>query len=124
MSEFLFSLLLVGLALYGLHVLAEVLALTMGPLFERLARWLLRVLWGLDRPLSGADALVGQQAHAHEDFVPAGDSGPLEGYVVIQGERWRARVVDGTRELSAGKPLEVSGREGLVLLVARGEGWY
>ena len=122
MLEFFFTLLMVGAILYGIYLLAEVMAFTAGPLFERFARWLLKVGWGLDKPLSGADALIGQRARANEDFSRVSDCGPLEGYVLVRGERWLARVEDGAHELSAGKTLEVSGREGLVLMVCRVEG--
>jgi len=61
------------------------------------------------RPTTGASALIGQLALAEEDLGP-------EGWVRVQGERWRA-VSDGLA--SAGERLRVVAVEGLRLRVRK-----
>ena len=87
--------------------------------FVRVVRWIQKVAFGIDRPVAGVDSLVGRQAHVQTDFALSDDSGLPEGYVVIDGERWRARSAGGPVCFSAGERLSILGREGLVLLVSR-----
>jgi membrane-bound serine protease (ClpP class) len=61
------------------------------------------------RPTTGASALIGQLALAEEDLGP-------EGWVRVQGERWRA-VSDGLAR--AGERLRVVAVEGLRLRVRK-----
>jgi membrane protein implicated in regulation of membrane protease activity len=101
---------------------ADGLAIALGSVLGPPSRWILKHFFGIDRPRAGADSLVGKRALAQGDFTRAAESGLLEGYVVIDGERWRARAADGTQHLASGEALDVSGREGLVLLVSHVEG--
>jgi membrane protein implicated in regulation of membrane protease activity len=116
---FAFVVLLIAAALFSV---ADGLATAIGAALEPMSRWMLKQFFGVDRPRAGADSLVGKRVLAQEDFARARESGPLEGYVVVDGERWRARAADGTEHLASGDVLNVSGREGLVLLVSPVDG--
>jgi membrane protein implicated in regulation of membrane protease activity len=82
-------------------------------------RWVQRVAFGIDRPLAGADALIGRQVRVQTDFTLSEQSGVPEGYVLIDGERWRARSAGHPMYFCAGQRLSVLGRQGLVLLVSQ-----
>lgn len=101
--------------------LAEGFAAALGAALEPATRYILKRFFGIHRPRAGADSLVGKRALAQEDFAKAGETGLLEGYVVVEGERWRARAADGAQELASGQALNVAGREGLVLLVSQAD---
>jgi membrane-bound ClpP family serine protease len=58
------------------------------------------------------------QARAQTDFTLVEESGFLEGYVELNGERWRARSADGKQRFVSGERLSVVGREGLILVVS------
>ena len=58
----------------------------------------------------GADALVGQVAVARTRLSP-------EGYVWVQGERWRASLESGAA--NEGERLRVTGADGLFLKVQK-----
>lgn len=60
------------------------------------------------RPATGKEALIGAIAIARQALEP-------EGFVFLEGERWRARSVAGP--VPAGHPVRVVGIEGLLLLV-------
>jgi membrane-bound serine protease (ClpP class) len=62
------------------------------------------------RAQTGAEGLVGQRGQAASDVFP-------EGWVIVQGERWRARA--GER-IAAGEEVEVLSVEGLLLRVRKG----
>jgi membrane-bound serine protease (ClpP class) len=62
------------------------------------------------RPQTGAEGLVGRRGAAETDLDP-------EGWVIVQGERWRARA--GER-VSSGETVEVLFVEGLALRVRKG----
>ena len=62
------------------------------------------------RAQTGAEGLAGQRGQAETDLDP-------EGWVIVQGERWRARA--GER-VSAGETVEVLSVEGLRLRVRKG----
>jgi membrane-bound serine protease (ClpP class) len=62
------------------------------------------------RPQTGAEGLVGHCGEAETDLDP-------QGWVVVQGERWRARA--GER-VSRGEAVEVLSVEGLLLRVRKG----
>ena len=62
------------------------------------------------RARTGAEGLVGRSGVADTDLQP-------EGWVVIQGERWRARA-EGT--VARGEAVEVLSMEGLLLRVRKG----
>ena len=62
------------------------------------------------RAQTGAEGLVGRQGQAETDLDP-------EGWVIVQGERWRARA--GER-VSRGETVEVLSVEGLLLRVRKG----
>ncbi len=62
------------------------------------------------RPQTGAEGLVGRRGEAETDLDP-------EGWVVVQGERWRARAGD---RVSCGETVEVLSVEGLLLRVRKG----
>lgn len=83
------------------------------------ARWIQKVAFGIDRPVVGADSLIGRQVKAQTDFALSADSGMPEGYVLIDGERWRARSAGCPTCFCAGQRLSVLGRSGLVLLVSQ-----
>ncbi len=58
----------------------------------------------------GAEALVGGTGRAVTDLAP-------EGLVLLAGEQWSARSVEGG--IGSGERVEVVGRDGLRLLVRR-----
>lgn len=62
---------------------------------------------------TGAEVMVGAEAIAEEDFIPAEDH--YAGLVRTRGEFWRA--VSQT-PVAAGQRLEIRGREGLTLSVS------
>jgi membrane-bound serine protease (ClpP class) len=62
------------------------------------------------RPLTGAEGLPGQRGQAATDLDP-------EGWVIVQGERWRARAED---RVSHGEAVEVLSVDGLRLRVRKG----
>ena len=62
------------------------------------------------RPLTGAEGLRGQRGQAATDLDP-------EGWVIVQGERWRARAED---RVSHGEAVEVLSVDGLELRVRKG----
>lgn len=105
-------------AVVAIHF-AEGFMMALGAALEPATRWILKRFFGIHRPRAGADSLVGKRAIAQEDFAKAGETGLLEGYVVVDGERWRARAADGAQQLASGQALNVAGREGLVLLVSQ-----
>jgi membrane-bound serine protease (ClpP class) len=62
------------------------------------------------RPQTGAEGLVGQRGQAESDLQP-------EGWVIVQGERWRARAAE---RIASGESVEVLSVEGLLLRVRKG----
>jgi len=62
------------------------------------------------RPQTGAEGLVGRRGEADTDLDP-------EGWVIVQGEFWRARAGD---QVSRGETVEVVSVEGLLLRVRKG----
>jgi membrane-bound serine protease (ClpP class) len=60
---------------------------------------------------TGREGLLAQRGQAASDLAP-------EGWVIVQGERWRARAQE---PLTAGAPVVVESIEGLVLRVRKGE---
>ena len=60
---------------------------------------------------TGKEALVAQRGQAASDLAP-------EGWVIVQGERWRARAKD---RLASGEAVVVESVDGLVLQVRKGE---
>ena len=73
--------------------------------------------------------VVGAAIRAHMRKVETGEEGMLKargralsalnpnGQVSVEGERWKARSVEG--EIGQGEEIEVAGQEGLTLLVRR-----
>jgi len=59
---------------------------------------------------AGGMRFVGMTAKVREPLDP-------EGWVVVRGERWRARLVRGARPCGAGATVRVRGAEGMTLLV-------
>jgi membrane-bound serine protease (ClpP class) len=62
-------------------------------------------------PRTGREALVAQRGQAASELAP-------EGWVIVQGERWRARARE---RLSSGDAVVVESVDGLVLQVRKGE---
>jgi membrane-bound serine protease (ClpP class) len=62
------------------------------------------------RAQTGAEGLLGQRGQAVMDLSP-------EGWVIVQGERWRARAAE---PVAAGETVEVVSVEGLFLRVRKG----
>jgi membrane-bound serine protease (ClpP class) len=62
------------------------------------------------QPQTGAEGLVGRHAEAETDLDP-------EGWVVVQGERWRARAAE---PVPRGGEVEIQSVEGLLLRVRKG----
>ena len=62
------------------------------------------------RPQTGAEGLVGRRGEAETGLTP-------EGWVVVQGERWRARSAE---PVAAHDPVVVESVEGLLLRVRKG----
>lgn len=62
------------------------------------------------RAMTGAEGLVGLLGEALSDVSP-------EGWVLVQGERWRAQAAD---RIAAGEKIEVVSMEGLILRVRKG----
>jgi len=62
------------------------------------------------RAQTGTEGLVGQQGRAESEISP-------EGWVIVQGERWRARAGE---PIAAGEAVEVLSLEGLLLRVRKG----
>jgi membrane-bound serine protease (ClpP class) len=62
------------------------------------------------RARTGAEGLLGQRGQAVMDLSP-------EGWVIVQGERWRARAAE---PVAAGETVEVVSVEGLFLRVRKG----
>ena len=102
--------------------LAEGVTAALGAALEHATRWILKRFFRIHHPRAGAESLVGKRALAQEDFSKADETGLPEGYVVVDGERWRARAADGAQRPASGQRLNVAGREGLVLLVSRVDG--
>ena len=67
------------------------------------------IQWFHARSLVGPEATIGQRAIVIVDCAP-------EGYVRLQGERWRARSITGL-PLAAGLSVEVQHLDGLTLVV-------
>jgi membrane-bound serine protease (ClpP class) len=59
---------------------------------------------------TGREGLVAQRGQAESDLAP-------EGWVLVQGERWRAR---STERVAAGETVVVEAVEGLLLRVRKG----
>ena len=68
-------------------------------------------LWKHKKAGIGRIQLLGAAGIVHTDLDP-------EGAVLIQGELWRARSIDGTT-IAAQQPVEVVGVEGHLVLVKR-----
>ena len=62
------------------------------------------------RPQTGREGLVGQRGRAEGELLP-------EGWVIVQGERWRARADE---RVEGGESVEVLSVEGLLLRVRKG----
>jgi membrane-bound serine protease (ClpP class) len=62
------------------------------------------------RPQTGREGLVGQRGRAEGELLP-------EGWVIVQGERWRARADE---RVESGESVEVLSVEGLLLRVRKG----
>ena len=62
------------------------------------------------QPQTGAEGFVGRRGQAETDLDP-------EGWVIVQGESWRARAGD---RVSRGETVEVASVEGLLLRVRKG----
>jgi len=60
---------------------------------------------------TGREALVAQRGQAASELAP-------EGWVIVQGERWRARAKE---RLASGDPVVIESVDGLVLQVRKGE---
>jgi membrane-bound serine protease (ClpP class) len=60
---------------------------------------------------TGREALVAQRGQAASELAP-------EGWVIVQGERWRARAKE---RLASGDPIVIESVDGLVLQVRKGE---
>jgi membrane protein implicated in regulation of membrane protease activity len=98
---------------------AEAIASAVAAGFVGAVRWIQKHYFDIDHPRAGAEALIGRRVQAHEGFSVSDESGLLEGYVVLDGERWRARIVRGTGPDASGECLSVVRREGLVLCVSQ-----
>jgi len=73
--------------------------------------------------------VIGAAIRAHMRKVQTGEEGMLsaggralsrlspDGTVLVEGERWRARVADG--QVAEGEEIEVVGQDGLMLIVRR-----
>ena len=59
---------------------------------------------------TGREGMIRERGHALEDLRPLGE-------VMVEGERWRARAVDG--EIAKGDEIEVVNEEGLTLFVRK-----
>ena len=68
------------------------------------------IQWFHARSVVGQEGTIGQRAVVLLDCAP-------DGYVRLQGERWRARSWDGS-VIRAGQPVEVQHVDGLMLVVA------
>ena len=62
------------------------------------------------RAQTGTEGLVGQRGRVESEVSP-------EGWVIVQGERWRARAGE---PIAAGEAVEVLSLEGLLLRVRKG----
>jgi membrane-bound serine protease (ClpP class) len=62
------------------------------------------------RPQTGKEGLVGHRGQSESDLQP-------EGWVIVQGERWRARADE---RIAGGESVEVLSVEGLLLRVRKG----
>jgi membrane-bound serine protease (ClpP class) len=62
------------------------------------------------RAQTGTEGLVGHRGRAESEVSP-------EGWVIVQGERWRARAGE---PIAAGEAVEVLSVEGLLLRVRKG----
>lgn len=60
---------------------------------------------------TGVEQLIGQTATVQRSLTP-------EGFVLIKGELWYARLCDGTRVSSAGSIVQVQSNEGFTLIVS------
>jgi membrane protein implicated in regulation of membrane protease activity len=105
----------IALALVLLHVVqgAWALVLLVGTgLFElsQTAFWLRRT--SRHSVQVGAETLLGRVVEVAQECRP-------DGYVRVQGELWRARCEQGARP---GEHVRVTGRDGLLLTVAREPG--
>ena len=63
------------------------------------------------RAKTGVDQLVGQTAIVQNDLHP-------EGFVLIRGELWRARLEDSATTMSSGSVVRVKSGKGLTLTVS------
>ena len=115
-DEFLIIAVIIALALIALRMqgwisvktvfIAIAVSITAGlGLFKALAKVIPR------KPVVGAEALIGKKGTAKTDING-------EGYVLIEGELWRARSAKGER-IKMGERVRVVGVYGLTVLVER-----
>jgi len=77
-----------------------------------------RVVLGIDEIRFGPETLAGTVAKVEDHFVLNQESNSREGYLMLDGECWRARGVDPAVSILTGHTVDVVGRDGLVLLVS------
>ncbi len=107
---------LAGLALYALHVwfgLPRRWAIVLMVVYVLKDLILYPFLRRSYEPGShaGPELLIGQHGTAAESF-------DAEGYVLVRGELWKARLVDGSAGVQAQSAVRVVGADGLTLHVA------
>ena len=102
-----------------LFFIAEGIGTALATLLAQAIHWVQRAAFGIDRPLAGAETLIGSMARVHADFVPEEESSRQTGYVLLSGERWRAHATTNGQLFKSGDPVTVLEREGLVLLIGR-----
>ena len=83
---------------------------------EPLARWCMRVLFGIDKPLVGPEALVGAKAVAISTFDPSEVVGSFVGRVKVRSESWGARSAE---PIPRGSAVRVVSYQGVFLNVER-----
>ncbi len=80
-------------------------------------RWVQKAFFGIDKPKAGPETLLGKMATIRSNFTIQDQSKGLEGFVVIDGESWKARSFAAESELRTGAVVRVAERQGFELLV-------
>ena len=80
-------------------------------------RLIQRVFFGIDKVKAGPETLIDSIAEIIGEFRQLDDKDYCEGFVVIDGERWSARMSAGAMPMYRGQLARVIARDGLVLVI-------
>lgn len=100
-----------------IYQFADLIATTLAAIFVAAVRGIQKHCFGIDRPRTGGESMIGTRVRHLEAFSLSDESGLFEGYVLFNGERWRARVIEGTPHVTSVEHFSIVKREGLLLHV-------